>query len=472
MSQHVIFLYLPILVTIILAIKTRKIISPLLVGSLSIHIIIDKWYFIDGWINSVYTTLSDTTLIKIVLIMGLFGSFNNLLEKSGGFKGLTNLITKYVNNQKKSLLATYILGSLVFMDDYLNNLTVASAMKNITDKFNVPREFLAYLANSLAASVCIIIPFSTWSVFYSNLLQQQEIINSNTVLSHSHYIQYIPYAFYPWITILVSLFTILGIIPLVGPMKRAFNRAQQIGQVYPESITLFPQATKLRIDKTIILEASSTSLDNYPSKGTEKSINFIIPSLLLIIVSALTNIDIVKGLLAAIVSCYFLYRYQNIMNFNIFADTTFEGFRSMLLEITLVVISFVFKNAYDNLQLAPNVIQILEPIMHSSLIPVVTFIIMGACAFFTGSFWGLSAIILPIAIPLAQAVDANIYLTAGAVFSGAAFGSQSCFFSDALILSSRASEIEPMDQALTQLPFVLLSAIITIIAYLVAGFIM
>ena len=81
----------------------------------------------------------------------------------------------------------------------------------------------------------------------------------------------------------------------------------------------------------------------------------------------------------------------------------------------------------------------------------------------------MAAVIVPIAIPLAQAVGANIFLVAAAIFSASAFGSQTCMYSDAIIMNSISTELAPVDHSVTSFPFALLSALIAALLFLAAG---
>ena len=84
----------------------------------------------------------------------------------------------------------------------------------------------------------------------------------------------------------------------------------------------------------------------------------------------------------------------------------------------------------------------------------------------------MSAIVTPIVFPLGAAVGANTILIMAAVISGGAFGSHACFYTDATLLSSQSAGIDNMEHALSQLPYVLIAAGASVVAYLVCGFVM
>ncbi len=461
MEHYGIISLIPALTVLIIAFKTRKAFEPMLIGSIVGYIIVAKTNFFTEWLNSALSVMVDPTIAWIILVCGLFGSLIAVLEKSGGALGFTNFALKYANTQKKSLILAWIMGLAIFIDDYLNALTVGTAMKKITDNHKIPREMLAYVINSTAAPVCILLPFSTWAVFFAGLLEKEGVtINGSGMTA---YIHTIPFALYGWAAAILVPFVILGIIPKIGPMKKAWDRVKQTGQVFP------PTADNkfLNTQESNTEVAASKEISNSEPQVS----NFLIPIIVLIAVTILTGIDLLKGVLVALVTCLILYTVRKLMSFDDFMETCWRGLESMIMPLGIVVVSFIFKNVNDALGLTPFVIETIKPLMSAHLVAAISFASVACIAFCTGTFWGLAAIAVPIVIPLAQAMDVNVLLAAGAIFSGAAFGSHACFYADATVLTARSSEIPPMEHALTQIPYATIAACITFIGYVILGYI-
>ncbi|OYW90143.1 MAG: sodium:proton antiporter, partial [Alishewanella sp. 32-51-5] len=95
------------------------------------------------------------------------------------------------------------------------------------------------------------------------------------------------------------------------------------------------------------------------------------------------------------------------------------------------------------------------------------FLAMAVLAFATGSSWGIFAVSIPIVMPLATAVDANIPLVIGALLSASSFGSQACFYSDSTVLAAQGSGCNLMSHAITQFPYALIAAIIAFVGFIV-----
>ncbi len=93
-------------------------------------------------------------------------------------------------------------------------------------------------------------------------------------------------------------------------------------------------------------------------------------------------------------------------------------------------------------------------------------------AFSTGTSWGTFSIMMPIAIPMAVAMDANILLTIGAVVSGGVFGDHCSPISDTTILSSMSVGTDLFSHMKTQLPYALVTAACATVMYVVFGFVL
>ncbi len=446
---------IPALTVLVLALITKRAFEALVGGTLLGFIIVNKGNFFSGFADSALKVMADATIGWIIMVCGLFGSLIALLVKSGGALAFGEFLMRFVKNSKASLIATWFLGLVIFIDDYLNALTVSSAMQKVTDKFRVSREMLSYVVDSTSAPVCILVPFSTWAIFVSGLLEESGAADKGAGLDA--YINAIPYMFYGWAAMLMVPLVVMGIVPLVGAMKKAETRARQTGQVIP------PGSESLTMGES---EVAATA------EKSPKLYNFLIPIILLIGCTWYFNVDAFKGVLIATAVSMVMFWVQRIMTLEEIFETFFVGFKSMIYPLAIVVVSFMLKNVNDSLGLTNYVIESVKPIMSGALLPVVTFIALSLVTFATGTFWGVYAVALPIVIPLAQAMDVSLPLAIGAVISSGAFGSHSCFYGDATVLSATGSGCSAMDHALTQLPYAILSAIIAAAAFLVAGLMM
>jgi len=213
MAHHGFLSVIPVLVLFTMAFVTKKSLEPLFIAAIAGCLILGKAGFAGMWIKSLYKVMSGGTMQWLILVVALFGSLIALLEKSGGLMGFYNIVNRYSNTRKKSLAVTWLLGAVLFLDDYLHNLTVGPTMKHITDSHKVKRTELAYVINSNAANISVLVPISTWVVFFAGLLGKSGIqVNGSSI---SAYLQCIPFLFYSWIAALLSLLFALGLIPSI-----------------------------------------------------------------------------------------------------------------------------------------------------------------------------------------------------------------------------------------------------------------
>jgi tetracycline resistance efflux pump len=446
---------IPSLVTLVLAIATKRTVESVIIGATIGHIILMGSGFFTGIINSLLTVMADPTIGWIIVVCGLFGGFVALLQSSGGSEAFGNWIKTFAKTRKQSLIITWLLGLAIFVDDYLNALTVGTCMQRVTDEHRVSREMLAYIVDSTASPVCILVPFSTWAVFVAGLLESNGAAAAGEGMKA--YIASIPYMFYSIVAVLIVPLMILGVVPLFGPMKKAEKRAMETGVVAP------PGSDKLAAMGGNVALASNAK---------PKISSFVIPLAVLIAVTWLTDVDMLKGVIVALIVQIIMYVGQRFMTLSEVVDVFFEGLKSMIFALTLLVLAFVLKEANDQLGLAAYVIETVTPYMSAGLLPAVTFVSLSFIAFSAALFWALYAMALPIVIPLALATGASIPLTVAAVVCAGAFGSHACFFCDSTILSSMGSGCNNIDHCLTQLPYSLVTAGISVVLFVVAGVVM
>ncbi|MGI6076343.1 MAG: Na+/H+ antiporter NhaC family protein [Pyramidobacter sp.] len=430
---------IPIFVLFAMAFTTQRSLEPLFVAAIVGHIIIYKTNFATAWIDSLYKVMCSKHMVWLILVVTLFGSLIALLEKSGGLSSFALHARKFATSRKKSLVTTWLLGSVFFLDDYLHNLTTASTMKHITDSYGVKRTELAYIVNSNAGNLCCLMPISSWVVFFAGLLETSGFVVGSAT---GTYLRCIPYLFYCWIAIIMSLLFALGIVPAIGPMKS--------------------------IDPELLNDEGKPATGN----GKQSVLNFLLPVVTLVAVTVICDNEILYGVMASLVVCAVTFLGTRTMSYDEFFKALMQGMKNMVFIDVLLIVAFTLKEANDTLGLAPYIISVVKPIMKGGFLPAVTFIVCIIYAYFTSCFWSMAAVMLPIVIPLAQGMNVNVFLVLGAVFSAAAFGSQSCLFSDALIMCSAATDISTTDHGVTTLPYALIGAGISLVLYLIGGFVL
>lgn len=443
----------PTLVVFFLAVITRRPIESLISGSLVGLGIIHGSQFIGGFAESSIRVLTDPDVAWVILVCGFMGSMIGLLIRTGATSAFTQKMAVYVKSRKSALMATWVLGIFMFVDDYLNSLAVGAAMRNLTDKYRISREMLAYVVDSTAAPISVIIPFSTWGVFFAGLIVANDIAPEGEGLVT--YISAIPYMLYAWIAVLLVPVVVAGWIPALGSMKQAEIRAQTTGQTVP------PGAE--HIDK------ANQSIQ--PKEGVKPQISmFVVPMVILIAATLWFDKDFLIGIYITLGCTAAYVILARILDMHDTFDTIIDGFKTMIEPLGVLVAAFILKDVNDSMGLATYVVSTMEPFLTPELLPAIIFATMGVVSFMTGSNWGVFVIILPIVTSLANNLGADMTLVIGATLSASTFGSHACFYSDATVLTAQATGCTPMQHALTQFPYALIAAAISLAGYVMLAY--
>lgn len=361
---------------------------------------------------------------------------------------------KICKSQKSTLFVSWLLGIIIFVDDYLNILTISACTKKLSDERKIPREALAYVIDSTGAPVCVLLPFSTWAIFFAGVFyENSEIFDLGYGSAMSTYIHAIPFMFYAMIAVFIVPLFIVGIVPKIGSMKKAYQRVEQTGKVYSPASERFNKAED---DKGEAMNASIW--------------DFIIPIAALIVVQLVTD-DMFIAVISAILIAAVLYLPRRKVSASIFCDLWVQGFSDSIPALMIIVAALWMRQASADLNLPAYVIGIVEPFVSAKFYPMIAFIVVALLGFITGSNWGIPAVCAPIIIPLGAAVGSNLLLVMAAIVCGGTFCSHACFYSDATVITSSTCRIENMDHVYSQLPYAIISAVLACIAFLIAGFV-
>jgi len=459
---------IPPVVVMAVAIWLKRPILALVVGAVVGLLMLSPTESLTSFSEIALKVMQDETIGWLILVCGGFGALIGLLIHTGGALAFGRFGSQMAKGQKSSMLMTFVLGMIIFIDDYLNALSVGEAMKRVTDKFKISRQKLAYIVDSTAAPVCVIIPISTWAVFFGGLLVDNGIASAEDK-GISVYVSAIPYMFYPWLALLCVLLVALKIMPDLGPMKKA-ELATQAGTPYDcelaanqAKVPAVPQAqhhAAQQMQHHTSDEYAVHSIEEEFEQGNKqgKLHNFVVPMLMLIAFTIYFDIDVLKGVMATLLCTILYYSAQKLMSIADMMEVMMNGFKTMLPAISTVVAAFIFKDVCDKLLLPQFVIENLTPYMNAQMLPALVFLSMAILSFATGSSWGIFAVSIPIVMPLAQSVNADIPLVIGALLSAASFGSQACFYSDSTVLAAQGSGCDLISHAVTQLPYCLIAA--------------
>ncbi len=440
---------IPTVVVLVVAIATRRPVESLILGALVGFLILSPGDPLTAFTDGMLAVMQNETVGWVILVCILFGSLIMLLVRIGAARKFGESAARRIRTRRGSLLTTWALGLFIFIDDYLNALAISSSLKPVTDRYRVSREMLAYVVDSTAAPVCVLVPISTWAVFFAGLLEETGAAAAGE--GFELYIRSIPYMFYAWAAVAIVPLVAIGLIPAIGPMRRAEARARETGAVMP------PGAEDQEIEGEVNEEAARRA----------RLWHFVVPIITLVGVTWWLDIDILKGVVVAVGLTLVMIMGTRLLTPKEALDTSMAGVLTMIVPLATVFGGFLLKEVNDGLGLTAFVIETVQPLMTPRLLPAMTFLTMSFVAFATASFWGIFAVAIPIVLPLAQSVGADIALVTGALISASAFGSHACFYGDATVLSAKGSGCGVVEHALTQLPYALIAAAVATVGFVV-----
>ena len=431
---------LPATVAVVTAVLSRRPIESLLAGVITGLLLLEPAGALEQFSSILLAVMMDETIAWVIIVCGLMGSLIALLMRAGATNAFSEALAVRASSGSSALLYTWLLGLLVFIDDYLNALAVGSAMRKVTDRFAVSREKLAYVVDSTAAPICVLIPVSTWAVFFAGVLETSQVAEPGEGMTL--FVSAIPYMLYPWVAVLLVPLVAIGRIPALGLMRTADANAAA-------------RAINVDEDDSLLVETE----DN----DRVRTYHFLLPIIALLGCSLWYDLDVQLGVIVAVAVTVLLYGLQRLMAWGEMFDAVLDGIKIMVPALTIVVVAFMFKEVNDRLGLPSFVIESVTPYMTATMLPVVVFFTMALISFATGSSWGIFAIAIPIVLPLADNLGVSSPLAIGALISASAFGSHACFYSDATVLAAQGSGCGVMEHALTQIPYALIAAVLAAI---------
>ena len=469
-AQFGVLCTIPALLMILYIFITKRIIEALTIGAVVGFIMVGESgsNTLQAFSDSLLATMMSEDIAWLIIVCGLMGGIISLIERSGGAYAFGQWASARAKTEKTALIWTWILGCIIFIDDYLNSMTVGSCMAPLTDKHKTPREMLAYVCDSTAAPLCVLIPITTWSVFCGRILVKNgwQVGDASEI---QMFVKTIPFNFYAWIAALIVPLVVVGVVPKIFGMKKAYQRVADGGGLAPPGS-----------EKISILASDHGDEMNIPEKPHMFNffvpiiclVGFFIPIICLVGFTILFDTDMEMGVLATLVVMFVMYMAQNIMSAAEFWDIIIKGIQNMILPLMLMVMAFVFADMNEQIGFTKWCIESATNIMTPATAPMIIFLVLACTEFITGTNWGMYIIALPIIIPLAMNIGVDMPLAVGACISAGVFGSHICFYSDATVLTSAACGCDNFRHAFTQMPYGIIAAIISFIFYAVFGFIM
>ena len=470
----------PPLLAIALAVITRRVILSLFLGVWVGAIIFTGGLGVAQALDWMVGNIADSWYATLIVFNLLMGAGVGIIWKLGGSLALSNWAADRFKDERQVGLVTWLLGILVFFNDYANTAIVGSAMKDVAAKMRISKEKLSYIVDSTAAPVSTFL-ISDWIAYQLGMIQKgydTAGINNIAPSTFEAFLRSIPFNIYCLLAIIL-----VGIIIFTrrdyGEMMDAEHRSWTTGKVIRDNGN--PMQT--------------IELDVGEPKDTKPMIkSFVIPILILIAVTLLGVyitgsgpdqgvLDIVGdaawvkslmwGAFGMVVSGMAIGLGYGILDLEETMDNFTNGLKIMMTAVTILVLAWSIGTVTDKLGTAQFVINISEGIITPAILPAVILLSSAVIAFSTGTSWGTMAIVTPIAVPMAYEITGGlqmIYVAIGTTFSGAIFGDHCSPISDTTVLSSIFTGSDHIDHVRTQIYYAGTALLDALLLYLVYGF--
>ena len=469
---------IPPAVAIVLALITKEAFSSLFIGILVGALFQCNFApvaTLDTIINDGFVTaIADSAGIFLFLV--LLGIVVALINASGGSAAFGRWAEKNIKTRVGAILATFVLGVLIFVDDYFNCLTVGSVMRPITDGHRVSRAKLSYLIDATAAPVCMIAPVSSWAAAVSGVAADLDTGISGIEL----FVKAIPYNFY-------SLLTFVFVIALTvmkfdyGPMKLQEMNAQlkgDLGALDTETeeeensrgrvIDLVLPVVILIIFCVIGMIYVGGFFGTDAWGGTDYAGDFI---------GAFGNTDayisLPWGALIALILTIAYMVARRVMTFKEAMACVPKGFIAMVPPITILTMAVSLKTMTSLLGADVFVHDVMEGAAQGlySMLPAVIFLVACLLAFASGTSWGTFGILIPIVVAIFDPNSTLLTIGISACLAGAVCGDHCSPISDTTIMASAGAQCDHVNHVSTQLPYAMTVAAVSFVTFIVAGFV-
>lgn len=454
---------IPSVLAIVLSFITRNAVISLTIACIVGTLIAGQG--IMGFPTLLKTSIGTTSFAWVALLNIFIGVLVAFFQKTGAIQGFSQYIKEKKLGRKAIQQIAWLLGMFVYFSDSFSPLFVGTTMRSLSDDAKISREKLAYIADSGAAPVSVMVPITGWAAYLSSLAVGYGVIATQED-AMGLFIRAIPFNFYAVITVIFVGLIASGIIKDFGPMKKAEERAMKEGKV-------------LRDGANPLIGKELTEMEAYPGFEPKVFLNFVLPVIMIVTIAIGTYITMksAKTMEAFLFVMIFMGVSMFIQGipFNEIMNTFTDGVKGAMPAVIILALAYSINDLSGMMGTANYIVSISEGFLSPQLLPAIIFIIAAIMAFSTGTSWGTFAICMPIALPLAFNFTGGeltplVYACFAAVAGGGVFGDHCSPLSDTTILASTGAACDHIDHVKTQLPYALICGSISIIAYLIIGF--
>jgi len=433
---------------------------------------------LDAFQVFVVGSLADPGRVAVILFTMMIGGMVGIITRNGGMMSIVHVVVSRAKSAIGAQVSVWLMGLMIFFDDYANTLVVGNTARPITDKLKISREKLAYIVDSTAAPVVCIALITTWIGYEVGLIDNalQGIDELSDTPAYTIFLRSIPYSFYPILAV-VFVFMVASTGRDIGPMYHAELRARG-GKV-------------MSLDDDGADSMNGDTLEPKPD-APPRAFNAFVPIIVLIVVllaglfvtgegesinQIIGTADPYKAMLWAsfigALTAAAMTIGQRILSVHETVDAWYGGARATLFGMIVLVLAWTMGDISTALNAKGFLISVLGDTIPAPWLPATIFLLAAITAFATGTSWGTMGILVPLVIPLTWAVmtvsgmtgptDMHIlYSSVACVLAGAVWGDHCSPISDTTVLSSIASGCNHIEHVRTQIPYALIVGAIAV----------
>ena len=458
---------LPALTTLVLVFFTRDVVSSLFLGIVVAGFVVSNVNIIQGFLIPSLATESFAVILLVYLwaLGGLIG----IWTRTGGARHFAEwAAVKIVRGPRSAKVFGWLMGVTFHQGGTISTILAGTTVKSVTDQQNVSHEELTYIVDSTASPIATVIPLNAWPLYVAGLVVGTTPLFMTEQEAVSFFFRSVPLNFYGLFAITMTLLFALELLPWEGRrMREARRRARDTGALDRKGSEPLAaeELSRLRVpaDYRTGLEDFAVPLVVLVGVALTGVIGPLIPAIQagqIELFLAGISVPIAEAFGLAVLSAMLLAIVKG-MDLKEVVDGFVDGCKGVTIGAIILALAVTLGTVSRELGTANYIVQTTAELMNPVLLPALFMFICMVVAFSIGSSWGTYAVVFPLAMPLAYAINPDPFymsLAFGAVLGGAVFGDQCSPISDTTILASLACGCDVMDHVLTQLPLAVAAA--------------
>ncbi len=466
MQEYGFLSLIPAIITIIVAITTRKVAWALFFGVAGGAVVTGNYGF-DSIIHLkdyIVETFSNRERVEIALFVMFIGGMLEMISASGAYEKFAEKLGEKLNTPRKSRVATWGLSLTLFFDDYANVLISGSSMKPILQKNGVRPAMLAYMIDVIAgfASVMLI---STWAAFESGLMVDAVAGKGVEGTATSLFLSSLPFHFYTYIAIALTF-----MVAWSGKWFGAFLDKAPLEENEVSEKENKAKYTHVMVPIVILISLSIAGLFVTGIMAVNAD-----PAIEMNLVNILGNaptIDVLLGAtLISIIVAFIMLNRDRVQPIKKLRSNFNKGLKDMVSIGMVIMMAGSLSAVSEKLGTGQYISDHLQTLVTPVALGAVIYLIAMLITIATGFSWSSMAIVMPVAVQLAIANNSieNVPLVCAAVISGAITGAQIAPYSDKTVMTAAACGMTPIYHAKTQILQILSAAAAASAAFIIYG---